>query len=102
MLARWNKTPDTITIEDLIQTVTEWKTAVIDLDNMLYEDARKEFNLNAQTGFGIDGDENQKHLDFTSVRGSFENNPFVVSVLNHIEVKGALGNKMLTRLQAFQ
>ena len=102
LLARWNKTPDTITIEDLIQTVTEWKTAVIDLDNMLYEDARKEFNLNAQTGFGIDGDENQKHLDFTSVRGSFENNPFVVSVLNHIEVKGALGNKMLTRLQAFQ
>ena len=54
----------------------------------------------AQTGFGIDGDETQKHLDFTSVRGSFDNNPFVLSVRNHIEVKGALGDKMLTRLQA--
>lgn len=100
LLHRWNKTPETIEIADLLQTITEWKKAVIELDYLLYDDARKEFNLNAQTGFGIDGDETQKHLDFTSVRGSFENNPFVLSVRNHIEVKGALGDKMLTRLQA--
>lgn len=100
LLDRWHKTIDSIEIEDLIKTITDWKKAVIDLDNLLYSDAQKEFNLNAQTGFGIDGDETQKHLDFTSVRGSFDNNPFVLSVRNHIEVKGALGDKMLTRLQA--
>ena len=100
LLKRWGKTSDTIQIEDLVSTINQWKKAVIDLDYMLYDDAQKEFNLNAQTGFGIDGDETQKHLDFTSVRGSFENNPFVLSVKNHIEVKGALGDKMLTRLQS--
>ena len=100
LLQRWGKSNEEIQVEDLLTTITQWKKAVIDLDNMLYDDAQKEFNLNAQTGFGIDGDETQKHLDFTSVRGSFENNPFVLSVKKHIEVKGALGDKMLTRLQA--
>ena len=100
LLQRWGKSNEEIQVEDLFTTITQWKKAVIDLDNMLYDDAQKEFNLNAQTGFGIDGDETQKHLDFTSVRGSFENNPFVLSVKKHIEVKGALGDKMWTRLQA--
>lgn len=46
-------------------------------------------------GFGVDGDEEQKHKDFENVRGSFEMNPFVKEVLNHIDKKTELGNKMI-------
>jgi len=42
----------------------KWKKSVIDLDRMLYEDARKEFTLSSMTGFGIDGGPEIKKLDF--------------------------------------
>ena len=64
------------------------------MDKMVYEDAKKEFNLNSQTGFGVDGDHSQQVADFESVRGSFESNSFVQEVLKHIERKTALGNKI--------
>jgi hypothetical protein len=66
---------------------------------MIYSDANKEFNLNAKTGFGVDGDDNQKQQDFESVRGSFEGNPFVVEVQNHIKIKTELGNQVIESLK---
>ncbi|MHB9143564.1 MAG: DUF6819 domain-containing protein, partial [Paludibacter sp.] len=41
----------------------------------------------------------QKYQDFESVRGSFENNPFVLEVLNHIKRKTDLGNELIDRLK---
>ncbi|HRR62530.1 MAG TPA: DUF4954 family protein, partial [Paludibacteraceae bacterium] len=48
---------------------------------------------------GVDGDEEQKNLDFESVRGSFENNPFVLEVINHIKIKRELGDGLISRLE---
>ena len=76
-----------------------WKESVVKLDKLIYDDAKKEFNLNAKTGFGADGDEAQKHRGFELVRGSFENNPFVLEVLNHIQIKSELGNSMIASVQ---
>lgn len=100
LLQRWNKPLDEVKVRDLTTMIEEWKRAVIDLDRMLYNDAKKEFDLNAQTGFGVDGDEEQKHRDFESVRGSFESNPFVLAVQEHIQKKNALGDHILQRLKA--
>lgn len=99
LLEYWDKPIEKISVDDLIALVEEWKKAVVSLDKMLYDDAKKEFNLNAKTGFGIDGDEQQKTADFESVRGSFESNPFVCEVLSHIERKSKLGDDMINRLQ---
>ena len=99
LLIKWGKKLEDVCIEDLMKTIEEWKASVVALDKMVYEDAKKEFNLNAQTGFGIDGDEEQKHLDFESVRGNFESNPFVLTVLNHIKTKSELGDKVLNKLE---
>ena len=76
------------------RTVDEWQEAVVKLDHMVYDDARKEFDLNSQTGFGVDGDREQAEADFEEVRGSFESNSFVKAVLEHIERKSALGDKI--------
>ena len=64
-----DKTIDEITIEDIIKLVNDWKKAVIDLDNILYEDAKKEFTLTVQTGFGADGDDEEKQKDFCAIWG---------------------------------
>lgn len=95
---RWGKTLEHVTLDDLKHTVEEWKHSVVALDKMVYEDAKKEFNLNSQTGFGVDGDAEQRYLDFEQVRGSFESNPFVMAVLNHIREKSALGDRVLEHL----
>ena len=89
----------TITAEKLRELVNRWKESVVGLDNLIYEDARKEFSLSAMTSFGADGDENQRKEDFMQVRGSFfEADPFVTSVKEHINVKSALGDRVIDML----
>lgn len=94
----WGCSVEEVTLDQLRQTVTQWQEAVVNLDRMVYSDARKEFDLNSQTGFGVDGDREQAEADFEEVRGSFESNSFVKAVLEHIERKTELGNKMLKKL----
>ena len=90
-----------VSVETLMKLVHRWKHAVITIDHLVYEDARKEFSLSAMTGFGADGDEKQRNLDFFQVRGSsFENDQFVKSVSEHIAVKSELAKEMLLLLDS--
>ncbi len=92
--------PESITTEDIIGIAEKWKKSVVTLDEMVYEDARKEFSLSAMTGFGADGDSAQKSRDFEEVRGGlFDSNTFVQAVLEHIRVKSALGDEFLSRMR---
>lgn len=88
-----------LTAEDVIRIVNRWKKSVIDLDNLLYEDARKEFNLSSRTGFGIDDGEDVKKLDFEQVRGDFESNSVVAAIKEHIRKKSALGDELIERMK---
>ncbi|MCQ2310510.1 MAG: DUF4954 family protein [Paludibacteraceae bacterium] len=90
----WGCSVEQVTLKQLLNTIEEWQKAVVGLDKMVYNDAKKEFDLNSQTGFGVDGDASQRMADFESVRGSFENNPFVLAVNEHIERKTQLGNRI--------
>jgi hypothetical protein len=93
------KPNDKLTASDIISLVERWKESVVDLDHMLYEDARKEFALSSMTGFGIDGDDEVKKRDFEQVRGDFEKNPVVLAILDHIKIKSELGNELISRLK---
>ncbi|NLN31784.1 MAG: DUF4954 family protein [Bacteroidales bacterium] len=88
------------TAADVVNMVEKWKESVTGLDRMLYEDARKEFNLSSRTGFGIDGDEEIKKLDFEQVRGDFESNGVVYAIQEHIIRKSALGDELIRRMKA--
>ena len=99
MLEFYGLDPDKITASDIIQIVERWKEAVVGLDKMVYEDAKKEFSLSSMTGFGADGTKFEKEQDFEQVRGDFESNPFVTAVLDHIKTKTALGNELIDRLK---
>lgn len=91
----WQKPINEVNKEEIIDFIERWKSSVVKLDQLLYEDAKKEFDLTSMTGFGVDGDDEQKKKDFVNVRGSFEKNPFVREVLNHIEKKTALGKSTI-------
>ena len=91
----------TISADEICDLVCRWKSSVVGLDNLVYDDARKEFSLSAMTSFGADGDENVRKEDFMQVRGSFfDSNPFVMSVKDHIRVKSELGDKVLDIVRA--
>lgn len=91
--------PAIITRKQAIEIIKQWKNAVVGLDKLIYDDARKEFALSAMTSFGADGDKNRRDEDFANVRGgTFDENPFVQEVLDHISRKSALGDAMIAKL----
>jgi hypothetical protein len=93
------KTVNEFTADDVIRLVEKWKKSVIDLDKLLYDDARKEFTLSTMTGFGIDGGDEIKKLDFEQVRGDFNSNSVVAAIQDHIRAKTALGDELIQRME---
>lgn len=98
----YNLELETISVEDIIGIVNKWMVSVVGLDKMIYEDARKEFSLSFKTGFGADGNIKDQDMDFEYVRGAFDENPFVLATIKHIEDKTNLGNELIDRLKDIQ
>jgi len=96
---QFGKAVEDMTAEDIIEIVKKWKSAVTELDHLLYDDARKEFSATAQTGYGIDGQEEIKHADFEAVRGRFEENSFVAEIKAHMAAKANLGDELIGRME---
>ncbi len=99
---RLGKTLDHLTPDDVVSMITDWKTAVVQLDEMLDADARKEFAPTAQTGYGIDGNRQTRQADFERVRGTFEENSFVQEIEKHIATKTALGDELIDRMETLR
>ena len=97
--ANQGKAIDEMTADDIIELVTKWKKAVVDLDNMLYADAKKEFTATAQTGYGLEGSLEEKQADFAQVRGTVEENSFVLEIEKHIARKKVLGDELTGRME---
>ena len=87
------------TPKDVIAITQKWMKAVLDIDHMLYDDARKEFSLIKQTGFGVDGDRAVQQLDFDNVRGEFETHAEVSSIRDHMAKKEALGKDVISKME---
>ena len=69
------------------------------IDRLLYEDAKKEFSLTKMTGFGVDGQNGDREIDFAQVRGEFEENETVKAIQIHMETKETLGNELINRMK---
>jgi hypothetical protein len=83
-MERWYGKPcNALTIADLVDIAVRWRDAVWVLDELVREDARKEFSAESRISFGIDGDENIAVEDFKNSRGEYEENSFVKMVIEH-------------------
>ena len=87
------------TAENVIDVVEKWKNSVLSIDQYLYEDAQKEFSMSKMTGFGVDGQNGARELDFASVRGEFDENETVKTIKAHIQTKEKLGNELISRMK---
>ncbi len=93
---------DNISIDSLVQIITDWKTNSIKLNNMILMDAEKEFDPGSKLGYGIDGDIDTRDRDFQAVRGVYDNNKFVTSLKkesHEIEVKADILISILERFK---
>ena len=98
---RWyGKEVSELTPDDLLAIANRWQRSVVKLDEMLYDDARKEFSLTSRTGFGMCGSGDNAEADFAHVRGEFESDPFGRMVQAHISHKSALADDVRARLAA--
>lgn len=82
---RLNINIEEISKEQLSQLLTDWKDNSVKLNNMILKDAEKEFDQTSKIGFGIDGSEDSRDKDFEGVRGTFENNKFVIELRKESE-----------------
>ncbi|MFW5773389.1 MAG: hypothetical protein ACOCWD_01800, partial [Tangfeifania sp.] len=54
------------------------------------------------TGFGMDGQNGARELDFTQVRGEFEKNETVNAIREHMKKKEAMGDEVIERMWQIQ
>ncbi len=69
--------PASITPEQALGAIEEWKKAAVSLHAMILEDAQREFGPFARIGYGIDGTEETRENDFSAVRGTSDSNSVV-------------------------
>lgn len=86
--------------EQMSKIVSEWRDARVKFNNMIAQDAKKEFDPATKIGFGIDGDQQTKDADFEAVRGSFEGNKFVKELAKDSEAVAAQAKKLLDAIGA--
>ena len=87
-----------ITPGHLEKIIRDWKESVIKLNNMILKDAEKEFDSNAQIGYGIDGDKEIQSKDFKAVRGTTEQNKFIKGLMNDSKKTEETAEKILNFL----
>lgn len=90
------------TPDQLIELVDRWESETIKLDKMIMADASKEFDGSSKIGFGLDGDEAIRDSDFEAVRGSMDENKFIVGLrkeMKETEEKAAELKEMIKDLQ---
>lgn len=95
----YGKKINTFIAEDVVSIVERWKESVLGIDRMLYEDAKKDFSYTTMIGFGVDGKDGDREMDFMQVRGNFEENPTVKAIKMHMQNKEALGNELIGRMK---
>ena len=83
--SRTGKTVDELTLEDLEQFRAARDKAQATGIKKVLADAEKEFDDIASTGFGQDGNREQRAADFAAVRGSFADNSFVKQMRARLE-----------------
>lgn len=82
ILEKYQKPVSELSDIEKTEILAKGKKADDYFNDMILRDARKEFNTVSKTGFGIDGDEDTKNMDFEATRGIFDEHPFVIERLS--------------------
>jgi hypothetical protein len=91
-----------ISSDQLLDLVNRWESETIKLDKMILNDAAKEFDNSSKIGFGLDGDEGIRDMDFEAVRGVLDDNKFIKGIHKEIEQTELKASKLKEIIQSLQ
>jgi hypothetical protein len=86
-------------IQDFVLVIGKWKKAVLTFNDLILRDAKKEFNAVSRIGFGMDGDDADKQLDFDAVRGTVDDNAFVKEINTQMNKTTEIAEKLIAQLE---
>ncbi len=90
-----------ITPDQLLELADRWESETLKLNKMILGDAGKEFDNSSKVGLGVDGDEAVRDSDFEAVRGTLDENKFIMGVrdeMKEAELKAAELRKLIQGL----
>jgi len=71
--------------QDALAMMKRLKTSVLSVDTSVLRDAKTEYGEVYKTGYGRDGNEQDRELDFQNVRGLYEDQDVIKCIVSHIE-----------------
>ena len=84
---------------DLAGIIEDWIAAVETLDGMRVEDAQKEYGPASRISFGIDGTDVERDADFRAIRGTPEDNSFILEMKERLERKKRTAGELISQLE---
>lgn len=106
LMCRWYniQSLEDITIDIVMEILNDWIEAVLSIDDALYQDARKEFLIISQVNLGIEveqfEEEEERRSYEESILQGFEENDIVKSVVEHMEKKKSLYQRVQRQLSS--
>ncbi|MBI9061323.1 MAG: DUF4954 family protein [Marinilabiliaceae bacterium] len=91
-----------ITVDEIKQVIEDWRIASIKLNNMILNDAQKEFDASSRIGYGINSNQEIADGDFNQVHGKMEENGFVITLKNEIKMINQKADSIIHLLSASQ
>jgi hypothetical protein len=85
--------------EEIVQLLIDWKNSYLRYNDLVLQDAEKEFSSKSRIGYGLDGNEETNEKDFEAVRGSLENNKFVVQIKEESKAIQTKADKLILLLE---
>ncbi len=86
--------------EKIVQLINNWQSACEKLNTLIAADAKKEFGNIPKIGYGIDGDEKIRDLDFAAVRGTFDDNSFVREIRQAQSETAQIANYWIEKIKS--
>ena len=97
--SRYGKSFAELSQEDFTTMIEDWKKNAVKLNNMILNDARKEFDVLSVIAYGVDGNDEDVQKDFQTVRGSLETNSFVTNLQQDSEDITLKAESLLSRFE---
>jgi len=91
-----------INADQLLELISRWESETIKLDKMILGDAAKEFDTSSKIGFGVDGNDEVRDMDFEAVRGVLDENKFIKGIKEEIEQTELKAAKLIESIKSLQ
>ena len=85
--------------KDFIRILEEWRDGHREAAEQTIKDAEKDFSITNRIGYGIDGDEKTRDMDFAAVRGDFNQDNFISELKTSLDQIQKTASGLIDRIE---